>query len=268
MPKLKIVPLTDIVPLMESDERDVAYLVKNIESTGFIRNPLALAPMGARKYIFLEQGAILEAARRLQIKQVPGQIAAIRKSSIIDAQIYASPLTESCLMKFAKMHPRAIEILDASNQNHFKSAVKIILTMADNREITVFFKRGEAGLIPLSLFNFFAFLKGQCTLSERVCIEKVRGANLKCFGQAGSLKVLNLTRDDLHFAAGVGYLFPSGLLKIDWGYRVIGLNFPVNVLNEKVSIKEKERFLFDLINYRLRSGHPSFIKSGVYLLNY
>ncbi len=74
MPKLKIVSLSDVIPLMANREDKVEYLRKTIEDSGSVRNPLSLARMEDHKYILLEDSAILDAATSSRNKDHAGSV--------------------------------------------------------------------------------------------------------------------------------------------------------------------------------------------------
>ncbi len=102
---------------------------------------------------------------------------------------------------------------------------------------------------------------------RKVYSEKIRAVNIKSNQNYWSLKIAGLGLNHIKAAAWQRY-FPAGLIRFDYRSRIIGIEYPIKVLNESVSIREKERFLHDLVNFRLNNEQTEYIEGGVYLLNY
>lgn len=267
-PNLKIIETKNIIPVMDFKERRTEHLRQLIEKSGSIRNLFNLAGVGPHEYLLLEDTAVLEAVRRLKIEYVPAQVIPLKRHKKIKADISVSGMKQSYIDEFDKMFPRSFTV--GKNNCSLKDfgCILVSISQKNQSDIEMYFKRNGAGLISGTLFDFFGFLDSRCILEERINPTSVKTTNVKRNNESCLLTVSNLTPDDLLFAARQNYFYPAGLLRFDYGIRIIGIDFPLKVLKENVSVREKERFLYDLMNYRLNSGYSNFIKNGVYLLNY
>lgn len=268
-PKLKIARLSNIIPLMEFIERKADYLRQVIENSGSIRNPFLLALINPGEFLLLEDAALLEAVRRLRIRFVPAQVIPLKKSIKIMADIFVEGMEGSYLDDFSKSFPRSFTMFNGDANPYYRNNCTIVSVCVKGQpDMIICFKKTNSNLISPAFFDFFKFLNRRCNLNEKTYPTELETTNLKKVSEDCLLRVSDITTEDLLFAARQRYLFPSGLLKFEIGYRVMGIDYPVRVLNDHAPVREKEQFLFDLVNYRLNSGYSEFIKSGVYLLNY
>ncbi|MEW5922977.1 MAG: hypothetical protein AB1746_03230 [Candidatus Zixiibacteriota bacterium] len=266
-PILKIVKLTDIMPLMESDPAKVDYLKRIIKSSESIRHPLALAALSANKYILLEDASILEAAHDLRINYIPAQVIKCRKTLKFEANLTAGNIVLSDIMAFAEIFPRAF-YADGNEAAGLMNTVKITISRKDNPGMAVYFFRNKTGHLPPALFTFLNFLRQRWRFCSGLMLGRVRAFNVKCGNDNWLLNIERLSINDLIHAGENAMLFVPGLLKFNYGHRIIGIEYPVDVLKENVPVAQKEQFLHDLVNLRLNSGFSDFIRNGVYLLNY
>jgi len=268
-PSLGIVPRTRIVPIMDYRSENVAYWETNIDQTNSIRNPLQVTPLDADRYLLLEDGAILEAARRLKLRYLPVQTFFLPGSGPVKAGAYISDWDESLPGQFARYYPRALTVSEFSDaESGFPAGVGIMLRV-DGRPLRwLSFTSSPSTHIPISLFDFLAFVARRCTLHRHRFPEHGRSDTIRLLPGNCQLEVVNLQESDLDFAVRHDFRFPSGLLWFDNIDRVLGINYPVRVLNENVPVRDKEQFLHELISLRLSSGHSEYITGGVYLLNY
>ncbi|UCD94555.1 MAG: hypothetical protein JSU69_00450 [Candidatus Zixiibacteriota bacterium] len=268
-PILKIVNLADIVALMEFSEKKVEYLRRAVESSGVIRNPFALAPIEDRKYLLLEDTALMEAVRMEGFTHIPAQIVPFSESLESTADMLIGGMQPVYLDDFRKLFPRDCAIGSGeADSGSEKFSTVISFSMKENQNLLICFRKNGAGVISPAVFSFFDYLKRHCTLIEKVYPGEVRAINLKQATGNCIMEAANITERDIHFAADRGLLFPSGLLKLEYGCRIMRIDYPVGILKADATLREKEQFLHDLVNYRLSSGCSRFLRSGIYLLNY
>lgn len=267
-PNLKIVSVKDINPVMDYREQRVEHLQQAIGKTGSIRNLFNLASVGAHEFLLLEDTAILEAARRLNLEYIPAQVVPLKRQKKIRANISLNGMNCSHIDDFYQMFPRTFTVEHNGRELDVSGCIVVSIYRHDQSDITMRFKRNSVGLISGAVFDFFKLLKMRCTLNEKVYPTSIKNTNVKKNSESCSLSVSGLSPNDLLFAVRQNYSFPAGLLRFDNGIRIIGIDYPLRILNENVTVREKERFLLDLMNYRLSSGYSHFIKNGVYLLNY
>ena len=160
-PNIKIVKLTDIVPVMDFSDKKVDYLRQNIAQSGSIRNLFYLAPLGSKKYLLLEDSAILEAVRQLHIEFVPAQIVTFRKRRKISGMLPINGLDHSAIVGFQTLFPRSFSFgANEIERADFRRNV-IINCRHSNSSVDdiLLFKRIGAGKISPAVFNFFDYLK-------------------------------------------------------------------------------------------------------------
>lgn len=267
-PRLKIIDLADITPLMEFKKEKAEYLEEIIRNSGSIRDPLSLASPNRGEYLLLDDAALLEALRRLKITSVPAQVIPLRKSLKIAGTIIAEGMKISCIDDFLNIFPRSCDVSDGNKGCCPASGTIVTICRKGEDDRVIYFKRCTSNHISPIFFDFLHYLKRSCTLTERIYPAVIKSDNLKTTTDSYLLKISNITADDLLFVARQGYLFPSGLLGFEFGSCIMGIDYPVNVLKERVPARDKEQFFHDLVNIRLRSGYSRFIRRGVYLLNY
>jgi hypothetical protein len=269
MPKLKIVPVSSIIPLMEYDEDKVNYITGIIENSGTIGNPVSLASIGNRKFLLIDNCELIEAARRLGIKYLPSQVTSPISSVRIDSKIYAEKFDKNIIDNFMDIFPRvAISITGGKRTKNLSRWVRLSVSRQGEGDLNLYFKRYHGTGLPYSMFNFLEYLGHHYRLTRKIFSGRIKTANTKRPDDFTLIRLHGLAFEDLISAAHSYHLFPAGFLRFDYSGRIVGIDFPVRILNEKVTQREKERFLHDLVNYRLNSGHPEYIGGGVYLLNY
>jgi hypothetical protein len=265
----RIVKLQEILPVTDFKQRKVDYLARLIGERGSIRNPFYLAGVGRGEFLLLDDASLLEAIRRLEIELIPAQVVPFRKSKKIQADICVGGMKCSFIEDYQKLFPRAFFILNDSPAKWFlDNTIIISISRKNHPDITLGFKRNGTGKISSPFFDFFDFVQSRCTLSNRIDSVETRVTNVKRSTEDYHLTVSNIRGDDILFAARQRYFFPACLLKFEYGCRIMGIDYPLDVLNARASIREKEQFLHDLVNYRLNSGYSNYIKSSVHLLGY
>ena len=269
IPKLRIVPVSSIIPAMDYAVEKVDYIREIIEHSGNIGTPIPLIDFSNKNYLLLDDSAILKAAYELNINYLPAQIALPEQIKEIRAEIVIEDFEPGLVSDFMAIFPRTANVSNGrKGQKNIQNHIRLTLSKKGEKDIVINFPKTNSARIPAAFFNFFDFLKRHCRIVKRLASGRIRTANTKSNNNSWSLEVQDLSLGNIVSAVEVQRLFPAGLLRFDYGCRIVGVEYPVSILNEKVSIREKERFLNDLINYRLNSGHPEYIGGGVYLLNY
>jgi len=268
-PNLVVVKRTEIVPLMDFDRGRVEYLVSQIENSGCIRNPFALARVSKGRFLLLEDSSVMEALRRLGIEYVPAQVITFRKTLKFDAGLYAGRISIADLKRFGDMFPRAFYMTDqALPENYDSHSVVVRIHKSDEPELWVYFFKDQSGHLPPALFSFLNYLDHKWSFCCGNSPARVRPVNTRSDDELWHIEGLNINVSDILFAADHGFRFPSRMLKFNCGRRIIGIDYPLDVLCEHVPVAQKEQFLHDLINMRVKAGYSDYFKSGVYLLNY
>ncbi len=271
IPKLKIVPLSSIVPMMEYSETKVKYIQEIIESSGNIGTPVSLVDLPDKNFLLLDDSSILKVAKDFDIKFLPAQLTNQNQIMDIRAEIFIENFKPSLIEEFISIFPRVAaiypsrkEIKQYQNQND----LKIVFSGKKEKDIIVCFRNLNSEMLPGAIFDFFDYLKRSCRMTRKIYSEKIRTANIRPNQNYWSFKIAGLNFNHIKAAVASQKYFPAGLIRFDYKCRVIGIEYPIKVLNERVSIREKERFLYDLVNFRLNNEQTEYIEGGVYLLNY
>jgi hypothetical protein len=269
MSRLKIIPISNIIPLMDFEEEKVSLVSDLIRESGNISRPVPLVHIEGRRYLLLDDSSILESANRLKILYLPAQVTTPGKLTNIQAEAYTEGWSYDLLENFLRLFPRSAVVCNQKRElKHFTEPFKLAFRFKGESDIYVCFRRCNSNEVNGALFDFFKYLSNHARLSSIFYTGSVKTANLKKSDEICLLKVLDFDFDDILKAALFGYRFPAGLFQFDFGCRIIGVDYPVSILNERASIREKEKFFRDLVSYRFLSGYPEFIGSGVYLLNH
>jgi len=268
-PNLKIVPTSDIIPLMKYSDKKVSYLSDIITQTASIKNPLPLATLGKNRYLLLEDASLLEAIRQTRVKYVPAQVIRLRKSLKIYAELIVEDFDKQQVMGFHAIFPRTSLIAEKSNNVSLLDTHTLIsFAQKKDESFGILLKKGGGGILSPLVFDFLDYLSQCFLIRGMICPTDLRTVNIRKLPDYWLMRIINISPSDIRFAGQHGYLFPCGSLRVEIGERFLGINYPVQILNDGESTRQKEQFLYDLVNVRLQSGFSEYIKSGVYLLNY
>lgn len=267
--ELKMVKLAQIIPLMQSNESKISYFINSIEKNKAVRNPVALASVDHQKYFLLESSDLLKAAAKMDLEYIPAQVVPFSNKIGLSGEIFVENMEKTLLAEFHSLFPRAfIMSTDDTSGAGFNDGTMLSIDMENHSVMIISFRKSGGQEISNSYFDFFTYLGSRKKLSNRLFsdnspTENVRKRSENCF-----IKAINLTHKDIETVAQRGYLFPNGFLTFDFGPRILGIDYPINVLKACASIEEKEQFLHELFNLRLNTGCSEFITGGIYLLNY
>ncbi|MCP4704714.1 MAG: hypothetical protein GY865_08900 [candidate division Zixibacteria bacterium] len=269
IPKLKIVPLSKIVPVMEYSKTKVEYIKEIIETSGSIGTPISLIDMPDKNYLLLDDSSILKVAEDFDINFLPAQLTNQNQIIDIKAEIFIQNFKPELINEYLSIFPRVASICVGWKEiKQHKDDLKIVFSRNKEKDIAICFRNSNSEIIPGGIFDFIDFLKRSCQLTRKIYSNKIRTANIRPNQNSWSLKITGFNFNHVLSAVTSERCFPSGLIRFDYKCRVIGIDYPINVLNEKVSIREKEQFLYDLVNFRLNNDQTEYIEGGVYLLNY
>ena len=268
-PELKMIKLADITPLMESDPARTKYFLNLIEKYRAVRNPLALGQTADNDYFLLDDSALWAAEKELELEYIPAQIIPFSTSLTVAGDIYVEGMNKSYLDDFCRLLPRAFMIsAEDKSGAQYNNGIVLSVDIQDLPVMIISFKKSGGKEIPKAFFDFWAFLKARCRLSHKYYSDDNRSGNLKKKYNNCHIRAANLTLEEIRTAVKRYYTFPSCFLKFDFGPRIMGIDYPLNILNAGVHVDEKEKFLHELLNYRLNTGYSEYIKGDIYLLNY
>jgi hypothetical protein len=271
VPKLKIVPIGNIIPAVPYDENHVVRLIDDMSGSGFIRNLISLACIGKHRFLSLDDSDGVEAIRRLGLSSVPAQPFDMEKNREIDTRVVISSSDIRPLAALADIFPRQMTILtnreDSRNQKNRTGFLLATISSASRSDFQIEFHRDSRHRVPTAFFYFLDLIRRHYSPRAAISTRPSRSGNIKGINDSIYLQIGGLYPADLQFMMNIGFLFPSGMLHLHPDPKVLGINFPITVLSESAPTREKERFLNDLFMLRIKSGYADYFRGGVYLLN-
>ena len=259
-PNLKIVPRTQIVPIMESNADRADYLTTAFAEAGHIFNPLLVIKAVDDIYLLTDDGSYLDALKRLSVDFIPVQVASVPNPPVMTGHIFLGKWDDNCFREFQRIFPRDAQIM-ADDSADPKDRVYARTKFGEG--IALGSSRRASG----TLVDFIAYLRQKAAIvrpnarNRAVTDQKTGLAIVEMeFGNIGLRDVLKLGQS--------GFRFPSGFCRAECPCRVLGINYPIKVLKEKASVEDKQTFLHELIMLRMESGRAESFNGGVLLLNY
>lgn len=267
-PKLKIVRIDDITSIQKSDPSRIAYWREYINTREILPHPVAVTTLGRERYLLLEEPSYLEAAQELKLEHIPVQQMILRHDEAVDASLVVENLDENQINRFNFCFPRAMLVSTAEKRKqNSASFISAAITFPDQKKLYLDFRRNRETTLNGHLYYFLNFLERNFVIRDKAPLSELKSANLKISHIETIIDFCHITPDDLLLAARNGIRFPSGMISVAGGPRLLGIDFPIRVLRERAPLREKNRFLIDLLNYRIRSGHPEYFRCGVCYLN-
>ncbi len=259
-PNLKIVPRVQIVPIMESYADRTDYLTSAFAEAGHIFNPLLVIEVVDGIYLLTDDGSYLDALKRLSVDFVPVQVVSIPNPPVMTGHIFLGKCDDGCFREFQGIFPRDTQIMTDDSAN---PGDRVYARMRFGEGISLGASRRSSG----TLVDFISYLR------QKAAIVKPNARNRAATGQkAGSaiveMEIGNLGFDEVLRLGQSGFRFPAGFCRAECPCRVLGVNYPIKVLKEKASVKDKQTFLHELITLRMESGRAESFSGGVLLLNY
>ncbi|MFH2037197.1 MAG: hypothetical protein ABIJ45_12405 [Candidatus Zixiibacteriota bacterium] len=269
-PNLALVKLSEITALTDINNNKVEAINNMINDFDIIRNPLAVMPCPDKSgYYLLEDSSILESLRRAELEYVPAQIVDSADSFSVEIVLYTGENILPLLDEFNRLFPRALMMsTEDKSGKDLNDGVLVSIENQNHPIVIVSFRRLANKSIPLSFFNFLKFIKTRSRAGGSFYPFEIKSKNIKEFSTISAISTLNINFDDILTAVKSGHLFPSLSLHFKFDYRILGIDFPLTVLKSEAVPSEKEKFYFDLVNFRLSSGSSEFVGNNVYFLNY
>jgi hypothetical protein len=265
IPKLDLVDISTIRPMTGFDTDLVEYYSQVIASGNRFRNPVALMEKTAEEFYLLDDSAILEAVKKLNVDLVPAQVVDSYNMVAVQSHGYLGAFNSDDLSTFAASFPRDCRLENSGN----RQGLGIRIIGKDNVDRYIYFKTTDNHILPFAWFEFMAYLKKRYgVISNILPSHNGSAGNLKTISFGGWFEIFGLTWEEIRATLASGRLLPSNIFSFDFTNRLLGINYPLVVLQSSVAFEEKQRFLYDLVNLRIRSGDSRYYPGGVYLLGY
>ena len=262
--KLKIIPSAQVISFELPSEDRAVKIAQNINRDGKLKNPLLVYPLGD-KYLILDDVSIVMALQLLEVIHLPVQLADASLLSVRPWQRVVNNCGREDLLEFCDKFPKQIRIDNSdhgelsSNQAEFrfpnKSRQRVTLTSKS------YLIRSD---ICAKLLNHISCRH----TSYRVKLDFNDSNVLRGFSEA-SMAVFPpyFSLPELAGLAIHDARLPQGIVRINQPNRVLGVDFSLSVLREKVPASEKELFLLQMLQMRISSDRVNYYDGGVFMFN-
>ena len=240
-----------------------------MERTNHLANPLLVAREGAGELLLLGDSAQLEALKALEVKDVVAQIIYphSENSEILSWFHLVRHCSREYLLQVAKELRLRVEMydngVDSLNQRKYKQLLCVYLKgesfriIAESDDL-----KGQAEMINAFVESYQAVSSFVKLYPDNRFLDSAQMFDL------GELLIIppRYTGHELLSLAREKVLFPPGYLNVKLDNRVIGLDFPMDVLRSSAGIEEKQGFLKDLIRLRLQSENSTVFGGRVFFM--
>ncbi len=261
---LKIIPSDSIFSFESPCAERTGKLTDEILREGKMRNPLLVYPID-EKFLLLDNVSIFSALRALEVTHVPVQLARAADVSVHPWQRLVMGFTEDDLGAFCRLFPRKIQVDDSAAGRLKRNQAEVRFANGRKTRISI--------LSPSALVraDICGKLHTALSRSRRTCRVKV-----DYHDQAPFDRFLNASAvlfppmfllDDLATIARSGAYLPQGFVRIDQPGRILGIDYSLAILREKVSAEEKESFLQELLKLRVSTDRIAYYNGAVFMYN-
>jgi hypothetical protein len=266
---LNILPLEELVPLEKPLHSRIEAVKKELERTNHLTNPLLVAQEGAGELLLLGGSDQFEALKALNVRDVVAQI--IYPHSENTEVLTWYHLVRRCrreyLLQVAKELQLRVEMheneIDYNNHRKYKQLLCVFLNGESFRIIA----ESDDLARQAEMINAFVESYQACSSCVKLYPDNRFLDSAQMF-DLGELLIIppRYTRQELLYLAREKILFPAGYLNVILDNRVIGLDFPLDVLRSATGIEEKQGFLKDLIRLRLQSENSTVFGGRVFYM--
>ncbi|MFH1699976.1 MAG: hypothetical protein ABIE07_05245 [Candidatus Zixiibacteriota bacterium] len=261
---LKIIPIEQIVPFENYSDEHANRQINELKLLGTLRNPLLVYPIKDR-FLLLDDSCTIKALNTLNIDHVPVQIASKDKVSIYPWQKVVEGWHYPDLVKFCEKFPRQIKILmEASGklrrdeaEFRFRDRQVVRLRFVSDS----FWVRAD---IYCKLYKDIAWSRK----SYRASLEYNHHLQFTEHPKASAVIFpICFNMDELSEFAQKGALLPRGIVRGDLPGRILGIDYSLAILKEKVGVEDKELFLRELIEMRMKADRTTYYFGKVFVFN-
>ncbi len=266
---LNILPLEKLIPVEKTISSKIPEIRRELDRTGYQANPLLAIKEDADRYLLLNGSNCFEAMRTLGIRNVIVQEIPEESDQCRFLSWYhlVGNFSVEYLKGLSEVLNCSLEEVDYDTiWDHDDHPVSLTCTFLDGRSFRLI-PKSENLIDRVSCLNSFieayqSFSTHMKIYPDRIFIESSEIFNLgsalillPCFGYS---QISELARAEV--------LFPPDCLNIYAENRVVGLDFPLQVLNSKVDIEEKKEFLRELLRFRMQSDRSTVYGGRVYFM--
>jgi hypothetical protein len=262
--RLKIIPIDQILIFEVSSEERSAKLAAEITREGKLHNPLLVTPIGSQ-YLLLDDASVVAALKSMSIADVPVQLADHHTLSVHSWQRVVENWHKDDLKRFCDTFPRlihlekslSIPLKTAQAEIHFRDRAQYRLTL---RTLSTFVRSDMCACFCHNLEKSHG--------NFRAKIDRDDPEMFRHFPRASAVIFPPLfTIDELSALAIKEVHLPQGIVRIDQPGRVLGIDFSLAIMLEKVPREEKESFFKQMIRMRISSDRTAYYNGSVFMFN-
>lgn len=261
---LKIISIEQITAFEDYSDEHANRQINELKLLGNLRNPLLVYPM-KDKFLLLDDSCALKALKTLNVDHVPVQIASKDKVSIYPWQKVVEGWYYKDLIKFCDKFPRQIKIISDTTGE------------LPRDEVEFRFKNDKVVRLKFISESFWVRSDVYCKLCEdiawsnksyRARLEHNHNQEFKKFPKASAVIFpICFSLDEISEFARKGIILPRGIVRVDSPDRILGIDYSLAILKEKVKIEDKESFLKELIEMRMKADRTTYYFGKVFVFN-
>lgn len=262
IPSLEIANLLDLIEIADCDEHQTDFLYRAISHSGRLKNPLAVVKDGGGRMYLLDNPSIKKALLRLKVSVSPVQVIDSFEDISISGRFYAENISREEIEQFIAGFPRDCRIGKDETGKNLTISVRL-----NGSDLEFSFSQPDNNVLPYGFYRFIRFLKSNGNILPENFSSDYAGLNIRQHQVSLQIDIEGMTWDKISSTLAAGMSLPSDIFNFEFTDRIIGIDYPIGVLQSEGDPEEKQRFLYELINYRLNSGQFRYFKKGVILFN-
>lgn len=266
---LSILSLADLIPLEKPLRSRIEAAKKELEKTNRLANPLLVAQESGGEQLLLGGSDQSEALKALGIKVSVAQIIYphSENSEILAWYHLVRHCRREYLLQVARELRLRVEMSEDRIEYNSASRYRQLLCIFLNGESFRIVAEGNDLARQAGMINAFVESYQACGSYVKIYPDNRFLDSAQMF-DLGELLIVppRYSRQELLYLAREKVLFPAGYLNVILDNRVIGLDFPLNVLRSSAGIEEKQDFLKDLIRLRLQSENSTVFGGRVFYM--
>ncbi|MEE9441214.1 MAG: hypothetical protein V3V99_00910 [candidate division Zixibacteria bacterium] len=261
---LKIISIEQITAFENFSDEHANRQVHELKLLGNLRNPLLVYPMKDR-FLLLDDSCALKVLNALNVDHVPVQIASKDKVSIYPWQKVVEGWHYVDLVKFCERFPRQIKIITDTTGKLRRDEAEF--RFRDDRVVRLRFV-SESFWVRADVYCKLCEDIAWSNKSYRARLEYNHRRQFKEFPKASAVIFpICFSIDELSEFAQKGVLLPRGIVRVDSPDRILGIDYSLAILREKVGAEDKESFLKELIEMRMKADRTTYYFGKVFVFN-
>ncbi len=257
-----MVPISKINALIKTTPANVEFYKNAFSKYKSMRNPLPLLKSAGRLFL-LDDPALVDALVSLGVEHIPVQILTDEKQAAIVSEVYYDKIDRDLIEQFVSGFPR-----DISTQSDNADILSADIYFGKNDLLTLVFNKSSQDSIHQSFLNFIELLSNKACQIGQTGFHSFSSSNVRNFKERTMVRINNLSWSSIWKLHRENFLFPAGHLSFEFKGRILGIDYPLTILQSDNDPVLKRQFLDELMNFRQSSGNSRYFGNGVYIMNY